>query len=854
MLANMRASTVRLSFNHVAEQPHYSVERALLPPLPSSYVPPLSLLPCSLVWTRVEQALKHTEAAAAYPTASVMRSFLGSLEDLPPEDRLLLVAAEQQDLATVQQQLAAEANVSAVDSRGQTALHAAALVYDEAVVSALLDAGANASASRACSDAGALTPLLSMIKSKGRDPWCRPPPDGPSEGVLHGHHECWARCEQINRVAQRLLGKGAKAQVADPLAYDLTPLHYAAEAGCPTQVKALLKAGADPGSTSRLGYTVLHAAVDSAIPEVVQRVLADLGPSKAPDMIHALGQQYPRYRASTPLYAAVAYGKQEVVEALTAAGADLERPDADGCPVLHWALTLHQGHLVPLLATHGSVQLLSQLYGNTRTPVHEAVRCGGVQRHPASSGAPHRLVHVPAPIEAVKAVLGKGVDILAKDQEGHTALYDAALRGHKDSLQLLLDHYPWHYLRQLYQQAGQQGKQLVLDHFEEAGAYALSTPLEKGSLWGVLVTAIADNLGGEAVRTLWAALKPRVCNLQQPLGSEAEHTGGRIEEGNRLASFRRVYVRLVWMRCWVSACAGLAAQPAEVIAHLEQQVSCWRQQAELLDEWRERQQRRQQQQQQQQCDAVGEGSTTMSTRPPPVAPPAARAADSGDATPATQPCGGSTSTPPSAGARSMAAVMEELEAAATSGSLQGVQAALEQLQDRAKGLSAAAAAAGGAGHWALFKQLLRELVMLDSAKGPGAGLRDSPQMHQALLDVLRAVEVKLQQRMGAGGAESQGQLQLQALVQVCDALLEDWLAVRQQRANELEKAVEETARAGVDVAAAQAAAKAVAAAAVAAKAAAATAAADMAGAGAAAEAAAAGATADGAAACKRRRM
>jgi hypothetical protein len=116
-----------------------------------------------------------------------------------------------------------------------------------------------------------------------------------------------------------------------------------------------------------------------------------------------------------------------------------------------------------------------------------------------------------------------------------------------------------------------------------------------------------------------------------------------------------------------------------------------------------------------------------------------------------------------------------VEAAAAANNEQEVQAALQQLPDRAAGLAAAAAAANTAGHWALCLQLLRQLVMLDEAKG-----------RAALVAVHAAMPPSSQRRQRQWQRQQQ---QLRDVMQLCEALLEDWSVTEQQQLQDLREAV-----------------------------------------------------------------
>jgi ankyrin repeat protein len=97
--------------------------------------------------------------------------------------------------------------------------------------------------------------------------------------------------------------------------------------------KALLAAGADPDETvDQYGTTLLHRAVDSGDPDLVQALLA----ARAEP-----GPVY-RYRVS-PLMSASLAGQVEMVALLIAGGADIRPRDTAGGRALSYAVL--RGHL-----------------------------------------------------------------------------------------------------------------------------------------------------------------------------------------------------------------------------------------------------------------------------------------------------------------------------------------------------------------------------------------------------------------------------------------------------------------------------------------------------------------------------
>jgi ankyrin repeat protein len=351
------------------------------------------------------------------------------------EDGLLLKAVQQRDLAAVQQQLAAGADLSARCDIGLTPLHVAAESADRDVVAALLEAGADPSAVIEGDEPNmeGMTPLHYLVSG---DLW-----KSRSKYVLHSsgavvwqRHECTAECDDVAHVVQQLVAAGASVQVVQPDRGEVTPLHDAAEVGCPAVVGTLLAAGADPSSSTPSGYSVLHAAANGGSLEVVQQVLGALGSNRAAQAVRSLGNRtdYSSLE-STPLHLAAQWGYLEVAEALIAAGADKEQQDSAKRTALQVALAEGSYHLVPLLV------MPSNIHGpDGDPPLHLAAalprRCD-LDNHPQ-----WRQPLMAAATRAVAQLLAAGADACGKDKDGCTALEVAASKGQPEVLLVLLEH------------------------------------------------------------------------------------------------------------------------------------------------------------------------------------------------------------------------------------------------------------------------------------------------------------------------------------------------------------------------------------------------------------------------------
>ena len=278
---------------------------------------------------------------------------------LPP----LHAATATRDPAVISVLLEAGADVHARDDYySYTPLHPAAESGSAAVVRALLDAGADADAwaTGFATDWGwSWTPLHLAARSN-------PDPD----------------------VARALLEAGAdlEAPAGESDRRGNTPLHYAGENPNPAVAAVLLDAGADVNALASGGRTPLHEAAASASNPAVIELLVAAGAD-----VNARARN-----GYTPLHSAAWFNpRPEIATALIAAGANVNARDPDG--------------YVP-----------SGRRANDRTPLFMAVYRGGtfisVQRMPTGHSA-----------SVVEVLVRAGADLEQADGNGRTPLHAAAL-------------------------------------------------------------------------------------------------------------------------------------------------------------------------------------------------------------------------------------------------------------------------------------------------------------------------------------------------------------------------------------------------------------------------------------------
>lgn len=302
------------------------------------------------------------------------------------------------DAAIVADCIDGGASVQAVADRflfATPSLHAAGTTRDPAVISVLLEAGADV---QGRDEFRAYTPLH-LAAEKGTSAIVRAllQAGADADAWATGFSTDWgwgwtplhlaARSNPDPDVITALVEAGADLHAPGGESYRRgnTPLHYAGENPNPAVAAALLDAGAEVNAHSRAGRTPLHeAAANASNPAVVDLLVAAGADVNARD---AAGY--------TPLHSAAWYNpRPEIATALLAAGADVNARHPDG--------------YVP-----------SGLPGDDRSPLFMAVYRGGIfvsgQPMPTGRSAP-----------VVEVLVSAGANLEQTDGSGLTPLHAAA--------------------------------------------------------------------------------------------------------------------------------------------------------------------------------------------------------------------------------------------------------------------------------------------------------------------------------------------------------------------------------------------------------------------------------------------
>ncbi|MCW8806925.1 MAG: ankyrin repeat domain-containing protein [Rhodanobacter sp.] len=298
---------------------------------------------------------------------------------------------------------------NARDREGRTPLFAALEHGDQALpmVRALIAHGANPEAA----DANGETPLGLALEHPAVERWLdwRDWPR-PNRALHAGDLPAAAAAGALTSV-QRLLELGFAVDAGDE--QGASALVRACGAGHREIAVCLLAAGADPAQPARSGVTPLAAAVAARREPLVRLLL---------EQPVAADQRLPN--EATALMVAAAMGYPEIIEALLAAGADVNAADAGGRSALHAAAqfgfehsdSLRARRLFDGLLKHGAD--INHADSEGKTPLLLLL---GAQLRPGSNcDATHIGALVPLLLDA-------GARVEHADQRGVTALHACAM-------------------------------------------------------------------------------------------------------------------------------------------------------------------------------------------------------------------------------------------------------------------------------------------------------------------------------------------------------------------------------------------------------------------------------------------
>ncbi len=221
------------------------------------------------------------------------------------------------------------------------------------------------------------------------------------------------------------------------------PIHAAVKADNLAKVTALLDK--DPTlislKTTKDGETPLHIAVGEGLATMTAFLLSRKADPNAASI-----------DGTTPLLLAVGNEDLEIVNLLFAKGADLKRRDNDGASALEIAAAVGSLDLVNLLLAKGADPRGKDKTG--MTALHYAAGDVGPDEGEEAAPATGTAPATPTPaateedeeeeeegrprIDIYKALIAKGADVNAKDEDGVTPLHAAAAAGEQEAVVYLL--------------------------------------------------------------------------------------------------------------------------------------------------------------------------------------------------------------------------------------------------------------------------------------------------------------------------------------------------------------------------------------------------------------------------------
>ncbi len=303
-------------------------------------------------------------------------------------------AASTQGLVIARLLIEAGANVNSRDSHGITPLHQAArTVASLGMVDLLIEAGADVDARTNVTNATPLhyasgpderLPNVRALVNAGADVNAQ---DSGGESPLHG--AAWS--VSGGAIMRELLTAGAEIDIRSNVGK--TPLHSAAgSTNKPAEsVEILAEFGADLDAIDARGLMPLHYAFDDGDVELVATATSGDNVETDPNSLSPFDQR-----------------RFAIIEALVAAGADVNARDPGSRTPLHLALMLatglHEGGIIGTLIDAGAD--VNAAYTSGATPLHYAARYD-------RTGS------------IVTALIGAGADTNAPDNWGRTPLHVA---------------------------------------------------------------------------------------------------------------------------------------------------------------------------------------------------------------------------------------------------------------------------------------------------------------------------------------------------------------------------------------------------------------------------------------------
>jgi len=334
--------------------------------------------------------------------------------ELHTVSQTLVDAIKDQNRKAVMALIASHADVNATQPDGSTPLAWAAYEDDVEMVSALLNAGAKVNAANeygetpltlACANGNA--EIVSKLVAAGADV---------NAARWSGETALMIAAGSGNpQVLKTLIDKDARVGAVESRKGQ-NALMWAAANGHPEAVDVLLKAGANPNTASKAGFTPTIFASQKGDAKSVARLL-DAGA----DINYAVPA------GLNALLIAVTAQKPEVASVLIAHGASVTSKDRTGNTALHIAAQLGDLELAEQLIAKGA-----DVNAKTNKTQVGGGRGGGggFFRGPSGEQTPLMLAARADKVDVMKALVKAGADPKLRAQDGSTLLMAAANSGH----------------------------------------------------------------------------------------------------------------------------------------------------------------------------------------------------------------------------------------------------------------------------------------------------------------------------------------------------------------------------------------------------------------------------------------
>ncbi|XP_069509848.1 serine/threonine-protein phosphatase 6 regulatory ankyrin repeat subunit C isoform X3 [Ambystoma mexicanum] len=335
------------------------------------------------------------------------------------------------------------------NSFGNTALHIACYMGQDAVANELVNYGANVNQPNekgftplhfaAVSTNGAL--CLELLVNNGADVNFQSK-EGKSPLHMAAIHGRFTR-------SQILIQNGGEIDCADK--YGNTPLHVAARYGHELLISTLMTNGADTARRGIQGMFPLHLAVLFGFSDCCRKLLSS---GQLYSIVSSLSNEHvlsagfdintPDNLGRTCLHAAASGGNVECLNLLLSSGADLRRRDKFGRTPLHYAAANGSYQCTVTLVTAGAS--INETDSRGCAPLHYSAASDTYRRaesQPANSHeSDEEMLKESRQKEAffcLEFLLDNGADPSLRDKQGYTAVHYAAAYGNRQNLELLLE-------------------------------------------------------------------------------------------------------------------------------------------------------------------------------------------------------------------------------------------------------------------------------------------------------------------------------------------------------------------------------------------------------------------------------